>query len=91
MLEDYAKQSFGAETVERLDSSTPAAQRHTAIQRFNAPDSPGFLFLMATRSCGLGTNLPTISTVIMHDSDWNPCLDIQVRLASLLLPLVACV
>lgn len=35
------------------------------------------LFLLATRACGLGTNLPGIDTVIIHDSDWNQLGDLQ--------------
>lgn len=32
---------------------------------------------MATRALGLGTNLPGIDTVIIHDSDWNQWGDLQ--------------
>lgn len=28
--------------------------------------------LMSTKSCGLGTDLPSISAIVLHDSDWNP-------------------
>ena len=27
--------------------------------------------------CGLATDLPAISAVIIHDSDWNPRADVQ--------------
>ena len=27
--------------------------------------------------CGLGTELPGVTTVIIHDSDWNPAGDVQ--------------
>ncbi|KAK9823247.1 hypothetical protein WJX72_001331 [[Myrmecia] bisecta] len=80
VLEDYAKERFGKDAVERIDHSTPAALRHAAVERFNAPDSPAFVFLLTTRSCGLGTYLPSIDTVIIHDSDWNPRWDIQAML-----------
>lgn len=36
------------------------------------------LFLLAVRSCGLVTDLPGISAVVIHDSDWDPRLDLQV-------------
>ena len=63
-----------------MDSDTPAAARHDAVERFNAPDAPaGFLFLCATRCCGLGTNLPTVAAVVLFDSDWDARSDIQVR------------
>lgn len=32
---------------------------------------------MATRALGLGTSLPGIDTVIIHDSDWNQWGDLQ--------------
>ena len=37
------------------------------------------LFLLAARSCGLGTDLPGISAVVIHDSDWEPRLDLQAN------------
>ena len=39
--------------------------------------SPCCLILMATRAIGLGTSLPGIDTVIIHDSDWNQWGDLQ--------------
>ncbi|KIY94476.1 chromodomain-helicase-DNA-binding protein 1 [Monoraphidium neglectum] len=47
---------------QRLDGSTPAAQRHTAMEHFNAPGSPDFAFLLSTRAGGLGINLATADT-----------------------------
>ena len=29
--------------------------------------------------CGLGTDLPGVACAIIHDSDWNPRADLQVR------------
>ncbi len=82
LLEEYACERFGAAAVETVDGDTPAAARHDAVQRFNAPDGDraGFLFLGATRCCGLGTNLPTVSSVVLFDSDWDARADIQVRM-----------
>ena len=62
---------------QRLDGSTPAHQRHQAMERFNAPDSPDFAFLLSTRAGGLGINLATADTVLLFDSDWNPQNDLQ--------------
>jgi SNF2 family DNA or RNA helicase len=42
-----------------------------------APGSKGFLFLLSTRSGGVGINLATADTVVIYDSDWNPHSDIQ--------------
>jgi len=82
LLEEYACERFGAAAVETVDGDTPAAARHDAVQRFNAPGdggrAAGFLFLGATRCCGLGTNLPTVSSVVLFDSDWDARADIQV-------------
>ena len=54
----------------------PVAERQTAIARFNQ-DPSRFVFLLSTRSCGLGINLATADTVIIYDSDFNPHADIQ--------------
>lgn len=61
----------------RFDGSTPRAQRNHIINRFNAPGSDVFIFLMSTRSGGLGINLQTADTCILYDSDWNPQPDLQ--------------
>ncbi len=62
---------------QRLDGSTPSQKRHQAMDRFNAPDSPDFAFLLSTRAGGLGINLATADTVLLFDSDWNPQNDLQ--------------
>lgn len=41
----------------RLDGSTPAEEREKRMYKFNAPDSPYFIFLLSTRAGGLGLNL----------------------------------
>mmetsp|Transcript_11410 Transcript_11410/g.21610 ORF Transcript_11410/g.21610 Transcript_11410/m.21610 type:complete len:1190 (-) Transcript_11410:733-4302(-) len=61
----------------RFDGGTPRAQRNHIINRFNAPGSDDFIFLMSTRSGGLGINLQTADTCILYDSDWNPQPDLQ--------------
>ena len=42
------------------------------MERFNAPGSQDFVFLLSTRAGGLGINLATADTVILYDSDYNP-------------------
>lgn len=37
-LQEWAEHALGEKLVERIDSATPAAERHMAIRRFNAPD-----------------------------------------------------
>jgi len=61
----------------RIDGDVTGSQRQDAIDRFNAPGSQQFVFLLSTRSGGLGINLATADTVIIYDSDWNPHNDIQ--------------
>lgn len=66
----------------RLDGSTPADEREKRMFRFNAPDSPYFIFLLSTRAGGLGLNLTAADTVIIFDSDWNPAMDLRKPLCA---------
>ena len=75
ILEDYCLLRGWAYC--RLDGSTDRARRNYLIKRFNTPDSPYSLFLLSTRSGGMGLNLQTADTCILYDSDWNPQADIQ--------------
>ncbi|OIW00661.1 hypothetical protein TanjilG_09630 [Lupinus angustifolius] len=76
ILEDYLSVEFGPKTYERVDGSVSVTDRQAAITRFNQ-DKSRFVFLLSTRSCGLGINLATADTVIIYDSDFNPHADIQ--------------
>lgn len=76
ILEDYLTTEFGPRTFERVDGSVSVGDRQAAIARFNQ-DKTRFVFLLSTRSCGLGINLATADTVIIYDSDFNPHADIQ--------------
>ncbi len=49
------------------------------IERFNS-DKKIFVFILSTRSGGVGVNLTGADTVVFYDSDWNPAMDAQVRL-----------
>lgn len=62
----------------RLDGTTKTQERAEALDAFNVPGSPYFLFLLSTRAGGLGLNLQTADTVIIFDQDWNPQMDLQV-------------
>ena len=56
--------------------ATNQADRDNQIAEFQSSnDIP--LFLLTTRSGGLGINLSAADTVILYDSDWNPQQDIQ--------------
>ncbi len=39
--------------------------------------SEAFLFLLSARACGLGIDLPGITSVLILDSDWDPKADVQ--------------
>jgi superfamily II DNA/RNA helicase len=77
ILEDYF--AYRGYTSLRLDGSTPAEEREKRMYKFNAPDSPYFIFLLSTRAGGLGLNLTAADTVIIFDSDWNPMMDLQAQ------------
>ncbi|KAI7864350.1 SNF2 family N-terminal domain-containing protein [Spinellus fusiger] len=77
IMEDFL--SYRGFNYLRLDGSTKADDRSELLRRFNAPDSPHFIFLLSTRAGGLGLNLQTADTVIIFDSDWNPHQDLQAQ------------
>jgi SWI/SNF-related matrix-associated actin-dependent regulator 1 of chromatin subfamily A len=62
----------------RLDGSTPVADRQAMIDKYQRSDEV-FVFLLSTRAGGQGINLTGADTVIIHDLDWNPQLDIQAE------------
>ncbi|OAF70184.1 hypothetical protein A3Q56_02080 [Intoshia linei] len=75
LLEDFCE---GANyKYERIDGGITGTVRQDAIDRFNAPNSEKFIFLLSTRAGGLGINLASADTVFIYDSDWNPHNDIQ--------------
>lgn len=77
ILEDYF--TYRGYLSLRLDGSTPAEEREKRMYKYNAPDSPYFIFLLSTRAGGLGLNLTAANTVIIFDSDWNPMMDLQAQ------------
>lgn len=77
ILEDYF--AYRGYCSLRLDGSTAAEEREKRMYKFNAPDSPYFIFLLSTRAGGLGLNLATANVVIIFDSDWNPMMDLQAQ------------
>jgi len=56
----------------RLEGTTKADDHGILLQKFNAPTSSYFIFVLSTRAGGLGLNLEAADTVIIFDSDWNP-------------------
>lgn len=77
----------------RLDGSTPVNERQRLIDIFNNstvdsalasnpeahPQYSVNIFLLSTKAGGLGINLTSADTVIMHDLDFNPENDRQAE------------
>lgn len=62
----------------RLDGATKIEDRQLMTEKFNRdPKIP--VFILSTRSGGLGINLTGADTVIFYDSDWNPAMDKQCQ------------
>jgi len=62
----------------RLDGSTPVQERQSMIDLYNEDESY-FVFILSTRAGGLGINLTSANTVILHDLDFNPYNDKQAE------------
>ncbi|CAI5438390.1 unnamed protein product [Caenorhabditis angaria] len=75
ILEDYA--IYREYDYCRFDGQTNHDERHEMVSEFNQVGSEKFVFLMSTRSGGLGINLASADIVIIYDSDWNPQMDFQ--------------
>ena len=65
ILEDYC--NLRGWNYCRFDGGTPRARRNQIIKSFNAEGSNKFIFLMTTRSGGMGINLQTADTCIIFD------------------------
>lgn len=66
----------------RLDGSTKPAKRQELMTRFNS-NPKYFVFILSTRSGGVGINLTGANCVIFYDSDWNPAMDLQAQVPPL--------
>jgi SWI/SNF-related matrix-associated actin-dependent regulator 1 of chromatin subfamily A len=62
----------------RLDGSTPIKERQELIDEFNSNQEIS-VFLLSTKAGGLGINLTSADTVILHDLDFNPENDKQAE------------
>ncbi|KAJ7673039.1 P-loop containing nucleoside triphosphate hydrolase protein [Mycena polygramma] len=61
----------------RMDGKTDADERQRDMDWFNNSDSDVFIYILTTRSGGVGINLFTADTVIIFDPDYNPHQDSQ--------------
>ena len=77
ILQDYL--AMKGYSFLRIDGKVRGDLRQSLIDKFNAPDSDIFIFLLCTRAGGQGINLNSADTVIIFDSDWNPQNDLQAQ------------
>jgi DNA excision repair protein ERCC-6 len=66
----------------RMDGTTPIKSRAALMDEFNREKSI-FIFLLTTRTGGLGVNLTGADRVIIFDPDWNRKSSISVSLTHL--------
>lgn len=62
----------------RLDGTTKTSDRLELIDEFNQ-NKEIVVFLLSTKAGGLGINLTSASTVLIHDIDYNPMNDLQAQ------------
>ncbi|KAL9636144.1 MAG: hypothetical protein Q9164_003000 [Protoblastenia rupestris] len=62
----------------RLDGGIKIEQRQILTERFNN-DTHIPIFILSSRSGGIGINLTGADTVIFYDMDWNPAMDRQCQ------------
>jgi E1A-binding protein p400 len=62
----------------RLDGSTKVEDRQRLMEKFNHKKEI-FVFILSTRSGGIGVNLTGADTVVFYDTDWNPAMDQQAQ------------
>lgn len=77
LIQEYLRSKSWA--FERIDGGVRGEYRQASIDRFSAPDSESFVFLLCTRAGGVGINLTAADTCIIFDSDWNPQNDLQAQ------------
>jgi SWI/SNF-related matrix-associated actin-dependent regulator 1 of chromatin subfamily A len=76
---EYLLEDQLGETFYRLDGSNSVDGRQDMIDSFNAPGCPSRTFLLSTRAGGMGINVTSADTVILHDVDFNPTVDRQAE------------
>lgn len=60
----------------RLDGAVPNNLRSKLVHEFNTKESAK-IFLLSSKSGGMGINLAGASRLILFDNDWNPSTDLQ--------------
>ena len=62
----------------KMEGKTTISSRQPMISQFNS-DPSIFVFLLTTKTGGLGVNLVGADRVLIYDPDWNPGTDMQAR------------
>lgn len=62
----------------RLDGTTKVEHRQLLTEKYNS-DPRILVFILSSRSGGLGINLTGADSVIFYDLDWNPAMDKQCQ------------
>lgn len=75
VLEEYCR--LRAFTYLRLDGSTSAEVRTESLIKYNAPDSPYFIFMLSTKAGGLGLNLQSADTVILFGASQHTIIALK--------------
>ncbi|OHW91236.1 DNA excision repair protein ercc-6 [Colletotrichum incanum] len=65
-------------TYLRMDGEVAVDKRQALIDRFNNDPSID-VFLLTTKTGGLGVNLTGATRIVIYDPDWNPSTDLQAR------------
>ncbi|KAL4911787.1 P-loop containing nucleoside triphosphate hydrolase protein [Aspergillus aurantiobrunneus] len=64
--------------VSYLDGSMNYEDRAKVVDQFNS-DPRQFVFLISTRSGGVGLNITSANKVVIVDPNWNPSYDLQAQ------------
>ncbi|OJJ35510.1 hypothetical protein ASPWEDRAFT_172312 [Aspergillus wentii DTO 134E9] len=64
--------------VSYLDGSMSYDDRTKVVDEFNS-DPQQFVFLISTRSGGVGLNITSANKVVVVDPNWNPSYDLQAQ------------
>lgn len=65
-------------SVSYLDGSLTYEERQRVVDDFNT-DPGQFVFLISTKSGGVGLNITSANKVVIFDPHWNPSFDLQAQ------------
>ncbi len=76
LLEKILNERLGQKLL-YLHGGTPARDRQTMVETFQAPKSDHRIFILSLRAGGLGLNLTAANHVFHFDRWWNPAVEAQ--------------